>query len=205
LDAESISEASRRGPQLYRAMHRAVTAQDYEAFARQFGVSKVYARPAGWNQIEMFVAPAGGGVPSDTLKYDLRLHFEDKRMLTSSVEIEGPRYVDVFIEGDLEVEPYYSKEQVRENVESAVRQWLAFDQVDFGMPLYISKVYEAIEAVPGVRGINITKFFKPPDPPTDLPMDLPPTGKLVFADHEIPTLAFIEGIRLKVSGGRSGG
>src|SRR5690606_30527764 len=85
-EAEPSGEAAVRAPHLFRAMGRAVTGGDYEAHAHEFGVGKARARAAGWNRIDLFVAPAGGGLPTDTLKEDLRTYFEDKRIMTSLVE-----------------------------------------------------------------------------------------------------------------------
>lgn len=199
-DAEPSSEAAMRGPQLFRAMGRAVTAQDYETQAREFGVGKARARAAGWNRIELFIAPKGGGQPTDTLKEDLRAYFEDKRIMTSILDIRDPTYVGVYIEGTLDVEPYYFTNQVQQRVENAVRGLLAFEKVDFEDTLYLSKVYEAIEAIEGVKGVTITRFAR-----SDSLLDDPPEcaeGVLCFGWSGIPTAAYTEGIKLtQVRGG----
>ena len=186
-ERESIEEAVGRGPQLFRSMGRAVTARDYEAWAREFGVAKAQARAPGWNRVELFVAPAGGGYPSDTLKEDLRLCLEEKRMLTSMVEIEDPEYVGVEIEGTLEIEPLLIPEEVRQRIDRAVRELFAFERVDFEQTLYLSKVYEAIEAVEGVAYVHISRLARSDD---DEP--LPQNGKLELGWQEIPRLVGLE-------------
>lgn len=196
-DAEPISEAAERGPQLFRAMGRAVTARDYEEHAQQFGVGKARARTGGWNRIELFVAPVGGGQPTDTLKADLRAYFENKRIMTSILDVRNPSYINVFIEGTLEVQAYFFTEQVQQQVENAVSNLLAFDQVDFEKKLYLSKVYEAIEAVEGVRGVNITRFAL-----ADSAEAIPGDGTLKFGWNEIPQAGYGTGILLTVLGGR---
>jgi hypothetical protein len=196
-DAEDSTEASARGPNLFRAMGRAVTAQDYEDHARNFGVGKVRARAGGWNRIELYVAPVGGGYPSDTLKEDLRAYFDDKRVLTSILDIHDPVYINVFVEGTLEVEPYFFADQVQQQVENAVQELLTFDNVEFEDRLYLSKVYEAVEDVEGVAGVNITRFAR-----SDSVEDLPSDGTLRFAWSEIPRAGFGEGVMLtEVRGG----
>jgi hypothetical protein len=199
-DAEDADIAARRGPQLFRARQRAVTAQDYEIHARAFGVAKARARAPGWNRVELFVAPAGGGQPSDTLKEDLREYFEDKRILTTLLDIRDPSYTEVYIEGTLHVEAYYFTDQVRQQVENAVSELLAFDNVDFEDKLYLSKVYEAIEAVKGVAGVHIARFAR-----SDSPRPLPEEGILRFGWDEIPRAGYATGIRLTaVRGGNRG-
>jgi hypothetical protein len=180
-DAELSSEAVKRGPHLFRAMRRAVTARDYEAFARQFGVGKARARAAGWNCLELYVAPVGGGYPTDTLKEDLRAYLEDKRMLTCIIEVQEPVYVNVCIEGTLQIEPHLFAKQVQQRVENAVRQLLAFENVDFGDRLYLSKIYEAIEAIEGVAWVDVTRFAE-----KNSSAAIPQGGKLSFDWHEIP-------------------
>ena len=202
-DAEATEEAARRGPKSFRTMGRAVTAEDYEIQAQEFGVSKARARADGWNRVDIFVAPSGGGIPSDTLKEDLRAFFEDKRILTSIVDIRDPVYVRVYIRGQLEVESFFFTEQIQQRVEEAVRALLAFDAVNFEDRLFLSKVYESIEAIEGVRGVNITHFTKSEPGGTAGPLDLPPDGTLRFGWNEIPVAGYARGIQLdRVTGGR---
>lgn len=196
-DAEAIEEAAVRGPRVFRTMGRAVTAHDYETQAMRFGVGKARARAGGWNRIELFVAPVGGGQPTDTLKADLRDYFEDKRMLTALLDIRDPTYINVFIEGELEVEAYYFADQVQQKAQDAVADLLVFEKVDFEDRLYISKVYEAIEAIEGVKGVNISRFAR-----SDAMQPLPESGSLTFGWSEIPRAGYDAGIQLTVSGGR---
>ena len=196
---EPLDAAAKRGPSLYRAMRRAVTARDYEAYALQFGVAKARARATNWNQIDLFVAPVGGGSPTDTLRENLRKYFEDKRMVTSLVEVRDPVYPQVFIEGELDIEPYFLAPQVQQQVENAVRRLLAFDNVDFGGTLYRSKVYEAVEAVEGVAGIDVTRFERAE---TEFASEKKGEGVLSFDWNEIPVARYPTGIKLKrVEGG----
>ncbi len=198
VDAEDTAEAAQRAPRRFRAMERAVTARDYEAQAMQFGVGKARARTGGWNRIELFVAPVGGGQPSDTLKEDLRRYFEDKRIMTSILDVRDPDYVALFVEGTLEVEAYYFSEQVRQQVENAVGRLLAFETVEFQDKLYLSKIYEAVEAIEGVKGVNITRFAR-----SNSVENLPADGTLTFGWSEIPHPGHGTGIQLTVIGGRS--
>src|SRR5690606_24981610 len=132
----------------------------------------------------------------DTLKEDLRAYFDSKRILTSLVEIHSPVYVRVYIQGQLEVESFFFTKQIQEQVEAAVQGLLTFENVDFEDRLFLSKVYEAIEQIEGVRGVNITHFTKADPAETDLPLDLPLDGTLRFGWNEIPIAAYPQGIQL---------
>lgn len=194
-DAESSSEAVIRGPQLFRAQQRAVTARDYEAHAKAFGVGKARARAASWNRIELFVAPVGGGQPTDTLKEDLRTYFEDKRVMTSIIDILDPEYVNVCIQGTLEIDAYYFTEQVQQRVSNAVADLLAFENVNFEYTLYLSKIYEAIEAIEGVAYLHVTRFAR-----SDSTKSLPDDGRLRFGWHEIPRAHPVHWVQDAVTG-----
>jgi uncharacterized phage protein gp47/JayE len=199
-DAEATADAAVRGPQMFRSMGRAVTAADYEAHAKQrFGVGKALAIAPGANRIDLYIAPAGGGVPSDTLHEDLLAYFESKRVVTSIVDIKKPDYADVIIQGALTVEPRFSRKLVQKRAEDAIRALWSFDNVDFQDTLYISKIYEAIEAIDGVAGVNVSRF-KRGDRPSD--PDLPIDGRLTFGVSEIPSSLGID-FGANVSGGRT--
>lgn len=158
-DRESVAHAVAQAPAVFRSRRRAVTKEDYERLALDFqGVGKVRAEDAGWNTVTLFVAPAGGGSVSDTLRAGLLTHFEDKRPITTRVEVADVTYVKIRIAADVGVERYYSEQLVGERVRAAVQALLAFDAVDFGQTLYLSKFYEAVEAVEGVSYAGITEF-----------------------------------------------
>lgn len=198
---EDCTQAVMRGPQLFRARSRAVTAEDYEAYARDFGVAKVKARAGNWNIVALYVAPAGGGKASDTLKEDLRLYFENKRMLTTIVEIEDPVYVGLILDLELFIKSQYLKDLIRQKVEDAVKNFFAFENMDFGQVLYVSKVYEIIEAIDGVEGVSISRFDRVQPSPEGLDAR-PVWGVLRFDWNEIP---LISDVNFKsVTGGQSG-
>jgi hypothetical protein len=58
--------------------------------------------------------------------------------------------------------------------------------MDFARTLYISKIYESVEALPGVYAVTVKRFNR-----TDVKKapDIPSDGRIVSGDFEIPTLA----------------
>ena len=73
--------------------------------------------------------------------------------MTSIVDIRDPAYVYVCIQGTLEIDAYHFTEEVQQRVNSAIASLLAFENVNFEDTLYLSKVYEAIEAIE--RGASV--------------------------------------------------
>jgi hypothetical protein len=160
-DAEPIERAVRFGPLAFRSGDRAVTLNDFVSIALQAGgIAKVRARTTGWNRIDLYVAPEGETCTAapDDLKRRLVSYFETRRMVGTSVHIQDPVCVPVDVSVELITEHNHSPETVRLRAEAAAAELLAFRNVDFGRPLYLSKVYEAVEAIEGVHAATVTRF-----------------------------------------------
>lgn len=184
-DRESVEQAVKFAPTVFASMQRAVTADDYVAQARLFpGVAKARAEATNWNTVKLYVAPSGSGdAPSDILRRDLLAYFEDKRMLTTFLQIENPDYVRVEIRADIGARPYFKNDDVLADALAAVAALFAFDTVDFAQTLYLSKVYEALETQPGIDHVFVSRFRRASDP-----QDITPDGRIVLGPNEIPVL-----------------
>ena len=161
VDPESTDHAVRFGPLAFRSGQRAVTLNDFVSLAQKAGgVAKVWARSLGWNLVELYVAPEGPVLAPapPPLKQRLIDFFEDKRMVGTFVEIKDATPVSIDIHVDIVVEHNYDPATVQDAANKAVQAIIAFQNVDFGLPLYLSKVYEAVEAIPGVLAANVTRF-----------------------------------------------
>jgi len=185
-DRETLEHAVRFGPLAFRSGQRAVTLSDFVALAHQAGgVAKVRARSQGWNQIDLFIAPEGDtcrAAPED-LKRRLVAFFEDKRMVGTFIHIQDPTCVLVDINISVVVEHNYSPESVLHEVELSVRQLHAFKNVDFGRPLYLSKVYEAVEAIAGVYAATVLRYRR-----KGTTAEIPVTGRIDIGEYELPTI-----------------
>ena len=188
---------------MFRSLKRAVTAQDCEALALDFkGVGKVLAEGTSWNVVTLFIAPAGGGHVSDVLEANLLAYFEDKRPISTIIEIEDVDYVPIYVTAEVGVKSYYNRDNVKEQVQQAVSRLLAFENVDFQQTVYLSKFYEAIEAIDGVAFVNIREFRRAGQPSGFVE----PAGKIELGPHEIPTLPsddpeYTGGLRVRLEEG----
>lgn len=190
-ERESIEHAVMHAPSVFRSFKRAVTAEDYEAIALTFkGVGKVRAKATNWNTVKLFVATEGGGDVSDVLRRNLLAYFEDKRHLSTLIEIANVDYVKIFVTATVGVQRFYSQEDIKEKVKEAAGKLLAFENVDFGQTIYLSKYFEAIEAIEGVAFVNITEFRREGKPPNEgqPPENFESSGKLLLDNNEIPTI-----------------
>jgi hypothetical protein len=184
-ERESIEQAVKFAPTVFTSMQRAVTGDDYAARAKVFpGVSKARAEPTNWNIVRLFVAPTGSGeLPSDILKRDLLAYFEDKRMLTSFVQIENPDYVRIVVRADIGVRPVFRTDDVLADARTTVAALFDFKTVDFGQVMYLSSVYQALEARLGVDHVFVSQFRR-----SDDPLQIPADGRIALRANEIPVL-----------------
>jgi hypothetical protein len=198
-DRESIQQAIRFAPTVFSSMSRAVTAADYEAQARLFpGVSKARAVARSWNTVVLYVAPAGNGdEPTDMLRRDLLAYFEDKRMLTSMVEVASPDYVPLGIDVKVGAKAFHRNADVEAAVVATIRALFAFERADFGQTLYLSKLFEAVEALEGVDFVIVNRFAR-----QDGAAPIAENGVLPLAQNEIAVLG--ADLKVVVEGGVSG-
>ncbi len=187
-ERESIEHAVQQAPTIFRSLKRAVTAEDYKALALDFrGVGKVRAEATNWNTVILYVAPAGGGQLSDVLKANLLAYFEDKRQVSTILDIEDVTYVKIYITAVIGVKSYYDPDSVTEQVQQVCSDLLAFDNVDFGETLYLSRFYEAIETLDGLKYVTITEFRREDDSRCEEEqICVEPSGKIEMNAEEIP-------------------
>lgn len=172
-DHEDAAHAVNFGPLAFRSGQRAVTLNDYVALAQQAGgVAKVRGSVPSWNVIELYVAPAGDSlspVPED-LRRRLISYFEDKRMAGTFVEILDATAVPIDISIELVYDRRFRPDAVLQAAQTAVQDLLAFRNVDFAQPLYLSDVYGRVESLDGVAAMTVTRFRRE-DSPTLQPAD----------------------------------
>ncbi len=163
-EGEDIRAARLFAPRLYRTQDRAVTAGDYTDLALEVpGVGKARAVSLGWNQVLLYVAPSGRvAEPSELLVRDLLAHFEARRMTTTSVKVVAPTPADVYLRARIQAEAYYRQSDVRAAAEAAVAAYLDFDAIDFGQPIYLSRIYDAIQSLDQVASVNVGEFSRTP-------------------------------------------
>jgi hypothetical protein len=184
-ERESIEQAVKFAPTVFTSMQRAVTADDFVARAKLFpGVSKARAEATNWNMVRLFVAPTGSGeMPSDILKRDLLAYFEDKRMLTTFVQIENPDYPRIAVTAKIGVRPAFRSDVVLADARAIVAAQFDFATVDFAQVMYLSSIYQVLEAQPGVDHVFISRFARADDS-----QPIPSDGRIALDANEIPVL-----------------
>jgi hypothetical protein len=178
-DPESRDHARQVGPATFQRPLVAVTSHDYQAAAQAFtdaqGRSPVQRATAAfrwtgsWLTVRLAVDPLGSESLSSELSQSLRDHLETVRLTGYDLAVARAVYVPV----DLAVEFCVAPGARASDVQHTLRQALSThdrvaagkgffhpDNFSFGDHLYVSRLFAAIMAVPGVESAQITRLAR---------------------------------------------
>lgn len=181
-DPETIEEVRQYAPAAFRAeQFRAVIESDYSAAALKLpevaGAVAQFRWTGSWYTVfvgidpkdpEDLITAAGGRTRlSPTLAARVRNWLTRYKLAGYDLEIRSAEYVPLELEIELCVEPDYFRAQVVQAVLFALsnrinpdgtRGFFHPDNFTFAQPVYLSQLYEAIEAVQGVLSAFVTIF-----------------------------------------------
>lgn len=164
-DRETLEHAKLQAPAELRSLWKAVTKDDYKALAEGFpGVAKAQVLDANdcanirYYQVNLAVAPDGGGLPSPILKQELAEFIESRKVITIEVNLFDPSYQPVAIDAEVYIYPAEQTEDVRMRIESALRDFFSFERMSFGQSVYFSDVVSLLD---GVRGVSHVRMYSP--------------------------------------------
>ena len=157
----------------------AVSSSDYQAAAASFtnsnGLQPIQRADASfrwtgsWLTVTLAVDPIGAEGLTSTLREELLKYFDTKRLAGYDVEITGAIYSPVDLEIEFSVAPGSQPSNVREALQhtlgngllpSGSKGFFHPDNFTFGQNLFVSKIYAAVMAVPGVRSAQITRLAR---------------------------------------------
>lgn len=123
----------------FSTLDRAVTVEDYAKLAMRVpGVAAAAARPSALktNVVQLWIAPAGGGTPTDSLKSAVSGFLSTRKGVGRRVRVLPPYYRDLQVEALLHVAPRFKAADVAYAVERALINangtgYFDFDQLGF--------------------------------------------------------------------------
>lgn len=170
-DPEATDSIRINAPKSIRALNRAVSLADYAALAIQVpGVAKSIAVADVFSSVTLFIAPYGdSGLQSDgitssvvfnNLAEEVLDYFTDKIPPGVSLTLQPPTYVDVRIKLDVVILPQYKSSQVVANINSAINQLFAFDNVSFNDRIYPADLYKVLGEIEGIARTTLTRMVR---------------------------------------------
>ncbi len=162
---ESLEHARRQAPAEVRSLWKALTKDDYQALAEGFpGVAKAQVLDVNdcgdlrYYQVNLAVAPQGGGPPSVLLKRDLAAFLESRKVITIEIHLYDALYRPVSIEADIHAYAGEDLELVRRRIEQALGDYFDFQRMGFGQAVPSS---DLIALIDGVRGVSHAHLYNP--------------------------------------------
>jgi predicted phage baseplate assembly protein len=216
-DMEEDAVVRRRAPQAFRRQERAVTPADYaEVTERHAGVQRAAATlrwTGSWHTVFITVDRTGG-IPMDAAFEAQMVHHVDRyRMAGHDTEFDDPIHVSLEIDMHVCAKPDYFRDHVKRGLLEVFsnrvlpdgrRGLFHPDNFSFGETVYLSKLYAAAQAVPGVASVRIDTFQRlGTDTQTYLNDGKLPLGRLEIArldnDANYPERGVL---RLEINGGK---
>ncbi|MCE5322364.1 baseplate J/gp47 family protein [bacterium] len=164
-DRETLEHAKLQAPAELRSLWKAITKDDYKALAEGFpGVAKAQVLDSNdcvnirYYQVNMAVAPNGGGLPSALLKQQLADFIESRKVITIEVNLFDPCYRSISIDAEVYVYQTEDIETVRRRIEAALQEFFSFDKLTFGQSVYFSDIVSLID---GIQGVSHVTMFSP--------------------------------------------
>ncbi len=188
LDAESLESAMMRAPAMLRARERAVTEADFEFLARQAlpaligRVKCLQPRPSDAGrvvpgQVYVLVIPRlqnpQGFLPPEKLTLQdedvaaLTAYLDQRRLLTTRLDIRPPAYQWVACKVKLRAAPGVPRPQVEAQVLERLYRYLnpltgggEGTGWHFGRSLFVSDVYQCLQGIPDVQFIRGVEMYE---------------------------------------------
>lgn len=188
MDPQPVDEARRRAPYAFRRQDRAVTADDYARRTEEYGgIQRAAARlrwTGSWHTMFVAVDREDGVALDDTFEDQLTAWVDRYRMAGHDLEFDQARLVPLKIEIGICIKPGFRPTEVIGAVTRSLASQFDSDRLTFGQTVYLSPLYSAAHAVPGVESAQILVFERQGQPST-AHMD---AGCITFAPLEIPQL-----------------
>lgn len=162
---ETLEEARRNGPDFALRNQRVVTPSDYKSEAESFGgiakarvLQGTSGDPCCACNLNVYVAPTGGGVASTALKDDLLACLETKKMVGTCLEIQDPTYVNIDVAGTAYIASNADLNTVRDLLVDQIAEYFSLDNpyADFGLDLILGELFAFV--IPNVDGLNYIDF-----------------------------------------------
>lgn len=169
-DAESVSDAKRRGPWAIRHRYRAVTAADFERLAYEAAGAVAKATCSVTDGvITVTIIPKGGDAkpkPGAMLVRRVREYLDERRLVTTRLRVRGPHYEEVTIEAEIVAAPHVSDiPALRARTADSLRRFVhpltggpSGTGWPIGRPVHLSEIYYLLEQIDGVDYVHEVKL-----------------------------------------------
>lgn len=178
-DAETVEQAKERAPLQIKSRDRAVTAEDFETLALRSttSVARAKALPSDERSghVQLVIVPRGDErnldltrklVPPPELCRYVRNYLDERRLITTILDVTKPSYVELSIKVTLIRRTVGQSERLRIEIEQRLRRYLHplvggrdGKGWQFGRPIYRTDLVHIVEDIPGVEAIDSIAIY----------------------------------------------
>lgn len=170
VDPETADDVRTRAPYAFRRQERAVSADDYaEITLRKAGVQRAagsFRWTGSWHTAFVTVDRLGGAATDERFSRELEQFLDRFRMAGVDAAVDAPRFVSLELDMFVCVKPEHFRAHVREallrrfsnRTVAGRRGFFHADNFTFGQSVWLSAIYDAAHAAPGVESVRITRF-----------------------------------------------
>lgn len=180
-DLETVDDAKMRGPHMLKSRNRAVTAEDFEWLSREASnsVARVKALPSTdrEGQVTVIVVPKlprlldgtpnllEKPIPSTELLRRVRTYLNERKLLTTIVNVVKPRYVEMSVEVRIVRRSSGSSDRIKRDIQANL--WRFLNPLvggrdakgwPFGRAVFKVDLYHVIENVDGVDFVDMVRI-----------------------------------------------
>lgn len=178
-DAESVEEAKLRGPSVLKHGYRAVTEEDFEALAQEASgrVARVKCVPSAPGEVTVIIVPKGRKsklLPSAQLCRQVKDYLDQRRLITTKVNVVKPNYVEMPISAKVALMKEYAgrSEELRAKMITKIKDF--FHPLrggpgskpsgwEFGRNVHVSEVYFLLEDMDEIDYVESASLSEDPD------------------------------------------
>jgi predicted phage baseplate assembly protein len=176
-DEETVEQAKARAPLTLKSRDRAVTAEDFEVLAQRASTSIARARCLPSEErsghVQLVIVPRGDDrdllrklVPPPELCRFVKNYLDERRLITTILDVDKPRYVEVSLKVTLIRRTVGQSERLRAEIEQRLRRYLhpLLGGKDgkgwpFSRPIYRTDLVHVVEDIPGVEAIDSIQIY----------------------------------------------
>jgi uncharacterized phage protein gp47/JayE len=179
-DKETIEEAKLRGPQVIKNRYRAVTVEDFEwlSLRASGSVARAKCMPSSRKpgEVTVLIIPKAGTatadlgskpLPTPELLRRVKDFLDERRLITTRLNVNKPRFVEVSVSIDVVMKPLGPKgDSLKREMENAIRKYVnpLTGGADgkgwpFGRTLHKSDLIKVVESVQGVDFVETCQLY----------------------------------------------
>lgn len=151
-DVENIQSLKTNIPAAVRTLDRAVTPKDLKDVALMVpGVANAGATYSCSEGAQIYIVPEGGGIATPLLLANAKTFIDKRIIFTIDTVVRSAGEIRQILVIDVNVLPGHYNAIVKTAVENALEVFGRYDYQTIGGSVYISDIYQVIEATEGVK------------------------------------------------------